>query len=274
MNTCISCGNTLSFFGLNSGIKIYRCSKCGLGVTEDKFKENYNAYHRDDVYQKEEKQFSNIFLKRVWLISKFKKPGKVLEIGSSNGLLLSLLKERGWEVVGIEPSMTSAKYANERGIKTYKQTFEKTNFASNSFDLIVLNHVLEHLVNPTEDLNKTYELLKKDGVMLIDVPNFGSLIARVAGSNWKYLLPKEHLWHFTKCSLYSLLKKTGFIVKDCQTHSGLWGYGSPLRELWESLIGGKKRFFFDVVTLIPTFFVTKLGYGSGLTVIAKKYNEK
>ena len=268
---CISCGKRFKLLGENEGIKILQCKACGLGATEQRGKQRqYAAYHRDQVYIKEKEQFRNIFEKRVKIISEFKKTGKVLEIGSSTGIFLSLLKQQDWEVQGIEPSKPAASAAQKRKIPTIVATFENADISHNSFDLIIFNHVLEHMENPLEVLQKANAVLKKDGLIFIDAPNFASLTARIWGAHWAYILPKEHRWHFTPQALSLLLEKVGFKMLYCETHSGVWNYGNPAKEIWQSLIKLRKRFFTNIVTFLPSFIVTKMGMGSGVTVIAQK----
>lgn len=274
MKKCLVCNKELEFLGENHGFDIFKCSFCGLGVTSGvSQKTQYSAYHRDPVYIKEEEQFKNIFKKRVNIILKFKKLGKVLEIGSSSGVFLSLLKERRWEVQGIEPSVAATDTAQKRGIPILNTTFEKAELRDSTFDMVIFNHVLEHMNGPVEILKKANSILKKDGIVFIDVPNFASLSARILGAGWRYILPKEHRWHFTPKSLSLLLGKSRFKVIYWETHSGIWGYGNPLLEIWQALTGRKKRFFADIFTAIPALIVTTLGVGTGLTVIAKKTGE-
>lgn len=274
MGKCLACNKNLKFLGKSDSFDIFRCSSCGLGVTVGVSpRAQYSAYHRDEVYIKEEKQFKNIFEKRVGIILKFKKTGKALEVGSSTGVFLSLLKERGWEVLGIEPSVDAVDTAQRKGIPTLNTTFEKSELKSDTFDLVIFNHVLEHMNDPIGILKKTNGVLKKDGIVLVDVPNFASLSAKISGSRWRYILPKEHRWHFTPKSLSLFLKKAGFKVIYWETHSGIWDYGNPLLEIWQALTGKKKRFFKDILTAIPAFIMTQLGLGTGLTIVARKVED-
>lgn len=270
MKKCLACNKKLKFLGKSNGFEIFRCPSCGLGVTSGvSRKTHYSAYHRDEVYIKEEKQFKNIFKKRTDIILKFKKAGKALEVGSSTGVFLSLLKEKGWEVQGVEPSFVAG-VAEKNGIPTLNTTFEKAELKSGTFDLVIFNHVLEHMNNPVDILKKANHVLKKDGAILIDVPNFASLSARISGAGWRYILPKEHRWHFTPKSLTALLEKIGFKIVYWETHSGIWGYENPLKEIWQAFIGKKKRFFADIFTAIPALIISRFGLGTGLTVLAKR----
>src|SRR3989338_242428 len=265
---CFACGGEIFIVGTKT--RLVKCAACGLGKTLDEIRQNYNSYHRDTVYFDSEKQFKNIFQKRVRLIGKFRKPGTALEIGSSSGLMLSLLKNSGWEVAGIEPSKEACKVSRKRGITPLNKSFENSKFNKETFDLVIMNHVLEHMENPNDILERINGILKKDGMLLVDVPNFESLSAKIWGSNWKYILPQEHKWHFTLKSLSYLLTGTGLKIIYAETHSGVWEYASPAKELFESLTGGKKRFFGEAISAIPNLIVSKLGMGTGLTVLAKK----
>lgn len=269
---CTACATALNFLGNNNKVQIFKCPSCGLGATVNGKIKKYSAYHRDEIYLKEEGQFKNIFQKRVNLISKFKKTGKALEVGSSTGLFLSLLKNKGWDVEGVEVSKTAIEAARKMGISTITSTFEKAKLDP-GYDLVIFNHVLEHLEDPTASLKKVNHVLKKGGLVLIDLPNFGSFWAKLQGPKWRYILPNEHLWHFTPKSLEVLLEKNGFSIISSETHSGIWGYGSPLKEIWDALTGRKKRFFSDLLSAFPALLLSKLNLGSGLTVVARRKSE-
>ncbi|TSC90500.1 MAG: methylase/methyltransferase [Microgenomates group bacterium Gr01-1014_5] len=270
MKKCISCGTKLDVYGLVDGYQIYKCNKCGLGETESKTLPDYQSYHRDATYFKETEQFENIFLKRLHIIQKFISSGRILEAGSSVGTLLSLFKDDGWEVLGVEPSKFAAEQAVKRGIPTKKNTFEEIVLKENSFNVVIFNHVLEHVKDPRGVLNKTCEVLKKDGLVLVDVPNFGSLSSRMWGTKWGYLYPHEHKWHFTKDSLSRLMSQSGFDIAYSETRSGIWDCGDPKSEIWQSLTNFKRRFFKNLLFSIPDYIVSALGQGSGLTVVGRK----
>ena len=228
-----------------------------------------DSYHRDDVYIQNERLFRNIFKATLKKILKYKKKGSVLEVGSSTGLLLTLFLDVGWEVTGVEPSKKSVEYAKNHGIRTINKTFEKADI-DGKYDVVIFNHVLEHLKDPEEVLKKAYGLLKDDGILVINVPNAGSLSARVYKNNWKYLLPEEHLWQFTPGSLKELLNKQKFSILEWEAKSGIWEFDNPLAELVSSLMGFKKRFFENFLTAIPAWFISQTKLGTGLSMIAKK----
>lgn len=269
-NTCCICQGQIKSLFKVKGYEIYKCSNCGLGITEG-LKIQKTDYHRDQVYLQEGAQFRNIFQRRVNFIEFLHlKTGKVLEIGSSTGLMLSLFKEKGWDVLGVEISKDAAQSAIEKGIPTLMCPVEEIKLPQQSLDVIIMNHTLEHLENPPVVIKKISSLLKVGGILLVDVPNFGGLSARIFRSRWFALLPSEHLWHFTYDSLFHLLNNNGLEIVKRSSPSGIWDYGNPLKEIWMSFVGLKKRFFMNVLTLIPNFVVTSLNQGSTLTILAQK----
>ena len=227
-------------------------------------------YHRDKDYRKYEYLFENIFRKRVNLISRFVNRGRLLEIGSATGVMLMLFKKRGWDTLGIEPSGSSQE-AKKKNLRVLNIRFEDAKLPKDYFDLVVLNHTLEHMDNPRGALKKVNSVLKKNGLVFVDVPNFGGLGSKILGKYWPYLLPKEHKHQFTRQSLMGLLEKSGFKVIHWESRSGLFEYANPLLELWQGLSGLKKRFFTDILTFPYALIATLLNVGDSLSIVGEKY---
>jgi SAM-dependent methyltransferase len=227
---------------------------------------DYRKYHRDNEYQENEKLFRNIFNKRYKIIQPYlvkDSRGRVLDIGCSNGVFLDIFKDKGYETWGVEPSKIGDK-AQLKGYKVIRQYFEKAKLPHDYFDLVIMNHTLEHLKNPQKILTKITTLLKKNGILYIDVPNVGSLSSRILGKHWPYLLPKEHLWQFDKKSLTELLNRNGFSVLHWESRSGIFEYLNPFLEL------RRKRFLIDLLFIPYYLLATTLGMGDSMSFICKK----
>lgn len=221
-------------------------------------------YHRDKDYLENESTFRNIFLKRYFLMIRFiEAEGRVLDVGCSNGVFLDIFREKGWETWGVEPS-GSGSAAKNKGHKIIKDTFEKAKLQEDYFDLIILNHTLEHLDNPLQVLTKIYKLLKYDGVLFVDVPNAGGLGAKLLGKCWPYRLPLEHKWQFTKQSLTVFLEKSGFKILHFESRSGIFEYANPFLEL------SRPRFLLDLFAAPYSLLATILDMGDSMSFIAKK----
>jgi len=231
---------------------------------------NYKKYHRDKTYQENESHFKNIFMTRFAIARRYvKKPGKVLDIGASTGVMLDIFKEDKWETWGIEPS-ESAKVASEKGHKILRTLFENAKLPDNYFDLVIMNHTLEHLDNPVLVLTKIHKILNKDGILLIDVPNAGGLGSKILGDKWPYRLSEEHKSQFTKESLRKVFEETGFKVIYFKSRSGIFELSNPIQDIWESLISRKKRFFTDIINIPYDILVTALNMGDSMTMVGRK----
>ncbi len=231
---------------------------------------SYKKYHRDKEYIQSEALFRNIFLMRYKIIKKFTtEKGKVLDIGCSNGVFLDIYKEKGWETFGVEPS-ASGKIAAKKGHKITRSYFEKASFPKNYFDLVIMNHTLEHVADADFVLKKIYGILKRGGVLFVDVPNAGSLGSKVLGNKWPYKLPLEHNYQFTKNTLLEKIKSAKFAVLYWKSRSGLFEYANPPKELWQSITGLKKRFVQDLSGFPYSALVTLINMGDSMSVIAKK----
>jgi len=97
-------------------------------------------------------------------------------------------------------------------------------FAPRSFHLITLWHVLEHLADPGPVLQQLSGLLAPGGLLVIAVPNIGSLQARLFGANWFHLDLPRHLWHFSPWSLEPLWRSAGL---QSVSESGLSAEQNP-----------------------------------------------
>jgi 2-polyprenyl-3-methyl-5-hydroxy-6-metoxy-1,4-benzoquinol methylase len=132
-----------------------------------------------------------------------------LDIGSSSGEFVYRLHSLGYQAKGIEPHQGYATYArNMLGIDVNNGTLQQclAEEASNSFDLISMFHVLEHLPEPVAALRSIGEKLKSEGLLYIEVPNAMRLCSP------HYMFFKAHTLYFTGQTLRSLLEKSGFKV--------------------------------------------------------------
>lgn len=266
---CVLCGsNTFSKLYKVGSHTIEKCNVCDLVRTKDFKSPSYTKYHRDTEYEESELFFKYIFKKRFNIISRFKKrSGSVLDVGAATGVLLDIFAENGWKTYGVEPS-GSYKRGSDKGHTMYNTTLEKLNI-KDRFDVIVANHVLEHIEKPQEFLIKCKSYLKKDGILYIDVPNFGSLRSSFSGFKWRYILPAEHVHHFTKETLSHLLETNGLSVVYATSRSGLFETSNPVAYLLLELIRGKKNFFTDILSLPVNLIATILDRGDSIGIVCK-----
>lgn len=184
--------------------------------------ENLASYYESDDYISHtdgkrslfEKAYH--FVKSIALKNKLKlinslqhEKGKLLDIGAGTGEFLSIAKENGWQAIGIEPSEKARNIAIKKGVE-FSENLEK--FEDQSFDVITMWHVLEHVPNLDEQIKELKRLLKPDGTILIAVPNFNSFDAKHYGAFWAAYDVPRHLWHFSKTAIKKLFADKGMTL--------------------------------------------------------------
>ncbi|WCL48079.1 class I SAM-dependent methyltransferase [Leptospira sp. GIMC2001] len=203
----------------NFDLPIYECKKCLIQKQspiplnpDELYDENYYSGLSTFSYQDERKTYkfhSYVWDSRLAIICRFKKSGKILEIGSSFGGFLSRAKKFGFEVFGLEISKYSCDYANSQGIPTIYGKLEDTNFQNQQFDAIVLTEVIEHLENPKFVFDELSRVLKNDGLLILQTANFEGWQAKNSGASYHYYLP-GHLYYYGENNLKNILKLRGF----------------------------------------------------------------
>lgn len=149
--------------------------------------------------------------KKLSLINSFQNETKnLLDIGCGTGDFLKTAKENNWKVSGIEPNPDARKIANSKTKNSVYDIAQLLEFEPNSFDVITLWHVLEHLPNLDEHLQIFNRLLKLNGHLVIAVPNFKSYDAEYYKSFWAAYDVPRHLWHFSQTGMKRLVEKLGF----------------------------------------------------------------
>jgi SAM-dependent methyltransferase len=203
-----------------SGYGVYRCRDCGFEYVwptpaKDELARHYNkAYEVDrDAYRAGLEEWRIADLER-WAPAR----GRLLEVGASWGYWLEAARQRGWEVAGVEMSgLTSSHARDALGIDVYTGDLLEAPLGANTFDAVVMSHVLEHTLDPAQQLQRVRELLRPGGVVAIWVPNSASFAARVAGPWWDWYAPPEHLWYFSPPTLGRLLRQLGFEVLETRS---------------------------------------------------------
>ncbi|MFH1107115.1 MAG: class I SAM-dependent methyltransferase [Candidatus Micrarchaeota archaeon] len=195
--------------------QVVKCRKCGLVYVNPRLKgeaivEGY-AQAVDETYVSQARGREATFRSSLKLIEKHR-PGKgrILDIGCAAGFFLKAAKESGWEEHGVEPSRWLADYGRKKlGLDIKPGTLKEAKYPPEYFDVVTLWDVLEHVPDPRAELEEAGRVLKPGGLLVVNYPNFGSRLAKIAGRRWWFLL-SVHLWYFTPHTLKAMLAKTGF----------------------------------------------------------------
>lgn len=204
-----------------------RCEKCGFLFTQDFPAEaEIGAYYNASSYISHSDTHKGLVNKLYHGVRSFmlqrkahiveceshRKSGRLLDIGTGTGYFADTMHRQGWTVEAVEKSASARAFAQEHFSLEVKPEEALTEFAPESFDVITLWHVLEHI----EPLNKTFEvlnhLLADNGVLIVAVPNHGSFDAKKYGAYWAAYDVPRHLWHFTPDTIQRFGNKHGFAM--------------------------------------------------------------
>jgi SAM-dependent methyltransferase len=134
---------------------------------------------------------------------------RVLEIGSGYGDLLIYLKDRGCQVLGIDPSPEAAEAGRRHGVEIRVGFVADLALPPASFDAIVMCHSLEHVPDPNVELAEVARLLASGGRLHLAVPNGNAVRLDLDGVHWAHLSHPLHLWYFDAQTLTRLLARHG-----------------------------------------------------------------
>lgn len=202
----------------NEKFNLFQCRQCGLVYVNPRpAREEIGKFYPRDYYGKQG-LMGNVLAKllqytKIQKIVSFKNKGRILDVGCGDGGFLLHFKERGWEVYGVDISEASYKLASEKirwGI--FNCELEDCHFPDRYFDVITLNHVLEHMLDPSGELREVHRILKDDGILLISTPNIDSLQFKICKERWLGLDLPRHIYHYSPGTITAILEKSGFNI--------------------------------------------------------------
>jgi len=210
---------------------ICSCRSCGAIFTDISISgDYYDRYYPADYYPEQSKK--NIFWKlfhfserivlrrKLRLISKYKSKGnRILEIGCAQGKFLTQLPVF-FEKHGIEINENGYRFIkdNIEDISIYRDDLSVSPFHDKNliFDVIVLWNVLEHIANPEAFFRNLKPILKKDGAIILTVPNAGGIGFRLAQASWYHLDAPRHLFYYRFEWFKKLLNRHELKIVYCQ----------------------------------------------------------
>ena len=235
--TCRVCGEYKSFRKLwdlpdrhyisSERFPLVQCSKCGVAFLNPMPGSEELARHYPSVYYGRPPQYPSLPYSFHWRrsqIIKKKATGEILDVGCGNGGFLTYMKERGWDVYGIDNSPHAVQIAGItlEGKVRHVCDLSEASFPSGHFDVITLFEVFEHLPEPLSTLREIRRILKVDGLLFFSVPNFASLEKMVFGPWWNGLDAPRHLFQYGPKTIKRLMEAAGFqtvTVKSVSAHN-------------------------------------------------------
>jgi 2-polyprenyl-3-methyl-5-hydroxy-6-metoxy-1,4-benzoquinol methylase len=225
-NKCPVCLNEAHTpLGEKNNFALFRCKNCQTIFAEhstiveknkDEVTELYDHYY--DFAQFKLSPATEFSLQKMVLsFNKFRETGKLVDIGFGEGSLLSIAEKNSWKCFGTEVSPQSLKYGTEKGWIVSDNALNDEKFEKNSFDVVTMIELIEHVPNPHIFLETAFSLLRPGGLLFITTPNTGSLNQRWLGTKWSIISPPEHITIWSPTGMKNALKRNGFVVKKFKT---------------------------------------------------------
>lgn len=226
----------------NLPAKYYLCSKCGVVFqNKNEKKVDLKSYYQDcfrevcvdDAYL--ENQFLNRIPQGQKILKNMEKdsvfyrlknvfcPSKVLDVGCSSGAIMYVFSKMGFITKGCDVKSIYSSYGKKKGLDIFFGFVEDyVNTSDDKYDYIILSHVLEHFSDPIAIISSLKKILKDDGKLYIEVPNFEHPY------DWKelqFFFMYGHEFYYTPTSLRYLLNKCGFCDVKFEENYGGFMYG-------------------------------------------------
>jgi 2-polyprenyl-3-methyl-5-hydroxy-6-metoxy-1,4-benzoquinol methylase len=141
----------------------------------------------------------------------FSPDGKLLDVGCGNGRFLRSMRTLGWQVQGVEFNGKSVEFCRNTGLDVHGGDLVSARFPAESFDVITVRHVIEHIPTPQEFMTELARILKPGGCLVIETPNFSSLGWALFGTRWYAAGIPYHLMLFSQGNLAILAGKHGLV---------------------------------------------------------------
>ncbi|MDR0878355.1 MAG: class I SAM-dependent methyltransferase [Treponema sp.] len=225
------------------GFFYVRCRQCGLvqmnpqppgAEVHIRYSESRNSGGHGDEYLSYELKNEEAFLRlqelalqdagfealEKELLNKTADRPRILDVGCATGALLEKLRKKGWDTTGVEIS-PSAEYArSKKGLDVRSLPLEENHFPSESFDVVLASHLIEHLNDPGAFVRESHRILKEGGSLFVTTPNIAGFQAKLFKGRWRSAI-FDHLYLFSVKTLSALLTDCGFSIEKVATWGGL-----------------------------------------------------
>ncbi|MDD5169241.1 MAG: class I SAM-dependent methyltransferase [Syntrophales bacterium] len=260
----------------------YHCPSCDLIFNDRREDRNaVNVYYRDQYFDdcaddQTEGKRTGLYGHILDLLETHIPPGSILDVGCGCGFFLKEARERGWMIIGLDPSAKSISYANEvAGVDAVMGTISDLP-SDRRFDAVVLINVLDHIALAWQELDSIRERLAPQGVVYLRFPN-GIFHAAIVRFFFKFTIQPIanrflvfHEYAFTPRFIKRCLNDRGFSVVQIQNsrltadtlHNSIW---NPVRFLGNAMHHMIWAFFKS----LEVISFGRLLYGPSLEVVAK-----
>ena len=198
--------------------QIVECRHCGLVYANprwpgDTVLDAYTAVE-DETYVEERHGRELTFGHHLRQIERIVGPAggrALLDVGAYIGVFVEVAAAAGWRAQGVEPSAWAAAQAQGRGLAVHAGTLDSTDLPAESFDVVTMWDVIEHLADPAAELARARRLLRPGGWLVAHTMDIGAPVARLMGGRWPWLMDM-HLYYFDRRTLAAIMARAGFDV--------------------------------------------------------------
>ncbi len=195
-------------------------------------KTRYTDYNFRYLKDKEKIRFESIFKNLEEFLPE---KGRFLDVGAATGFLVLEANKKGWQAEGVEISKWATDYGkNKLKIQIHYGDIFKAKFKPESFSVVTMLDILEHLEDPLKELKEAYRTLKRGGIIYVETINFDNFVTkRIIGKKYKHMVPAFHLIYFGRCQLREFLIKANFtILKEDLTSTSVDDYEYECFEMY------------------------------------------
>ncbi len=258
--------------GKGAETDIVRCKDCGSTYTHPTLIPKTNPYEKEsaDEYFQIHDETQKILIGEQCMAEAEQilgRTGRVLELGCGRGEFLRGAINRGWTAFGVDMTAEFTKAAQTHGIAIESSSIEDCQALKQSYDVVVMAAILEHLYEPVKTLKQVSNALRPGGLLLVHVPNeisltslIGNLYMRARGRDWAINLSPTfspfHVVGFSPKSLRKALNEAGFEIHTLKVHR----YDNNLQPQ-KTIIRKLERIGLSAVQNLGQLF----GMGDGLT---------
>ncbi len=224
--TCLLCGAPATPEAALAPLALARCTSCGFlfrpGLADaEATKDLYEGgryevrdFARDYATAQSIAERRANAASRMDFLRRHATAGRLLDVGAAGGAFVLEAREAGFAAQGLEPAPAFARHAREAvGVDVRDGRLEDLAGADETWDVVTMWHVLEHVPEPVAALRIVRDVLAPGGAVVLEVPNVESTAARMLGASWTHLDADAHVSHFGPATLRLALERAGLRVE-------------------------------------------------------------
>ncbi len=222
---CDLCGSeNSSLLFVKEGFAHVRCRGCGLVFVSPRLRAHLETQRTSGTGAMGEERLTPVQERRlrreVQALAPHRVLNRMLEIGAGRGWFLHEAANAGWETWAVEVNVHALEHLAGRSIdRVIVQPAESFEAPSESFDVVRMWDVIEHLRSPRQAVTTLHRVLRKGGILHLATTNFASLSRWINGPDWVYLNGADHIHLFEPGSITRLLREAGFSDIRIRTRS-------------------------------------------------------